>query len=103
MKSASVRRLTFAAAALPALLGAGTAVAKTPEQMMAKCRDRAHSVLRTRLPDVETKYEGQRVDGTHAVNGTAYVDGRAETFQCSFNKAGSRIIQFIVNQPSDGG
>jgi hypothetical protein len=56
--------------------------------------------MRTRLPDIETKYEGQRTDGTHAVNGTAYIGDRTETFQCSFNRAGDRITLFVVNQRS---
>jgi hypothetical protein len=72
--------------------------ANTPEQMMAQCRNRAHDALRVRLPDIDAKYEGQRTDGTHAVNGTAQVRGNAETFQCSFDKAGSRIIRFVVNR-----
>jgi hypothetical protein len=77
-----------------ALSGAASA---GPREMMAKCRDRAHQIMRTRLPDIETKYEGQRVDGTHAVNGTAYINDGEETFQCSFDRRGRRIIRFIVN------
>lgn len=75
----------------------GGAVGGTPADMMATCRSRAHEILRTRLPDIETKYEGQRSDGTHAVNGTAYINGDAETFQCSFNRNGSKIVSFVVN------
>lgn len=75
--------------------------ARTPERMMQECRNRAHEVLHVRLPDVETKYEGQRTDGTHAVNGTAWLRGRQETFQCSFDRPGREIIQFVVNQPSE--
>lgn len=82
---------------------AGIADAKTPGRMMQECRIRAHEVLHTRLPNIETKYEGQRTDGTHAVNGTAWIRGRTETFQCSFNRRGGRIVQFIVNQPGGGG
>ena len=73
--------------------------AATPGEMMALCRNRAHDVLKIRLPDIDTKYEGQRVDGTHAVNGTATASGKSTTFQCSFNKAGSGIIRFVVNKP----
>ncbi len=78
---------------------ASSAEANTPARMMQECRARAHEVLHTRLPNIETKYEGQRTDGTHAVNGTAWIRGRSETFQCSFNPRGRRIINFIVNQP----
>jgi hypothetical protein len=88
-------------AALPFL--GSIAEARTPERMMQECRNRAHEVMHVRLPDVETKYEGQRTDGTHAVNGTVRARGRIETFQCSFERSGRQIIQFIVNNPTTGG
>lgn len=93
---------TFAAAAtvIVGLLPSFDTWALSPGQMMQKCRIRAGEVFRTRLPNIDTKYEGQRVDGTHAVNGTAIFAGRTETFQCSFDKPGDRIIQFVVNQNS---
>ena len=69
----------------------------TPESMMATCRAEAARRFQLRQPDVETKYEGQRVDGTHAVNGTAYRSNGQDTFQCSFNADGTSIVQFIVN------
>lgn len=78
----------------------GDASAATPNIMMAECRARAGTALKVRLPDVDTRYEGQRTDGTHAVNGTATVRGRAQTFQCSFDRRGNRIIRFVVNRPS---
>lgn len=78
--------------------GIGPAFAEASvERMMAVCRNRAHEILRTRIPEIETKYEGQRVDGTHAVNGTAYIRGKGETFQCSFDRSGRRIVRFVVN------
>jgi hypothetical protein len=65
--------------------------------MKAQCRARAARSLRARLPDVDVKYEGQRTDGTHAVNGTATIAAGTRTFQCSFNRAGRRIVRFVVN------
>jgi hypothetical protein len=85
MKSATAHRLAYAIATLTPLSSAGLAVAKKLEQMMAKWRERGRSELRTGLPDVETKSDRRQIDG-----------------KCSFNKFGSRIIQFIVNQQSDG-
>lgn len=87
--------------ALAAMPGAVTnpASAATPSEMMALCRNRGHDVLKIRLPDIDTKYEGQRVDGTHAVNGTATVREKTITFQCSFDKPGKRIVKFVVNKP----
>lgn len=77
------------------------AEARTPDRMMQECRTRAHEIMHVRLPDVDTKYEGQRTDGTHAVNGTAWIRARTETFQCSFDRSGREIVQFLVNQPSE--
>jgi hypothetical protein len=98
----SPRRTLFAALALGAAVSLSGAPAKaaSPEEMMAHCRERAHKVLNTRLPDIQTKYEGQRTDGTHAVNGTAVIHGVSETFQCSFNKHGNKIVHFVVNAPA---
>lgn len=76
---------------------AGSGGNASPGRMMAVCRDRAVHVFHLRAGDVETKYEGQRTDGTHAVNGTAYMRGHEETFQCSFNASGTSIDRFIVN------
>lgn len=76
---------------------AGSGGNASPGRMMAVCRDRAVHVFHLRAGDVETKYEGQRTDGTHAVNGTAYLRGIQETFQCSFNASGTSIDRFIVN------
>jgi hypothetical protein len=66
--------------------------------MMQQCRLRAHDAFKIRLPDIDTKYEGQRTDGTHAVNGTAYLKDGARTFQCSFDRAGKTITKFVVNE-----
>jgi len=74
--------------------------ATSPAIMMAQCRAHAGKFFKARLPDIDTKYEGQRTDGTHAVNGTAIFRGRTETFQCSFDRAGRRIIRFVVNKPT---
>lgn len=76
---------------------AGSGSNASPGRMMAICRDRAVHVFHLRAGDVETKYEGQRTDGTHAVNGTAYLRGVQETFQCSYNASGTQIVRFIVN------
>jgi uncharacterized protein len=76
---------------------AGSGGNANPGRMMAICRDRANHVFHVRAGDVDTKYESQRTDGTHAVNGTVYLRGIQETFQCSFNSSGTTIIRFVVN------
>jgi hypothetical protein len=68
--------------------------AANTDAMLGRCRTRAAAAFRTSGDLVNVKYEGQRVDGTHAVNGS--VDGPAAggTFQCSFNSSGGRIVRF---------
>lgn len=83
------------------IVPASYASAATPERMAADCRSRGAVTLRTRLPNIETKYEGQRTDGTHAVNGIARFNGQVRTFQCSFNARGFRILRFAINRPSE--
>ncbi|MCB1503361.1 MAG: hypothetical protein H6876_10610 [Hyphomicrobiaceae bacterium] len=95
-------RLSAAVVILAAvgMLTPAQAAPRTPQEMMAHCRAHAAKVLKMRQPDVETKYEGQRVDGTHAVNGTGRDASRTVTFQCSFGKNGGKIKRFVVNKPS---
>jgi len=84
---------------------ASSAGASIADKMMAHCRKRAASVLGVAGNAVNVKYEGQRTDNTHAVNGSASVRGQSETFQCSFDATGRQIVKFIVNEPqaSSGG
>lgn len=68
-----------------------------PDAMKSNCRNRAAHVFHTRQSNIDTKYQGQRTDGSHTENGTVYLRSVEETFQCSFNDEGSRINQFVVN------
>lgn len=43
------------------------------------------------------KYEGQRTDGTHAVNGTIYLETRSDNVQCSFNAAGDTMVSYFTD------
>jgi hypothetical protein len=45
---------------------------------------------------VDLKYEGQRTDGTHAVNGSA---ANGQTFQCSFNRGGTHVVHWTHSAP----
>lgn len=71
--------------------------------MKADCR--AHAAKALGVTDyeygIEVKYEGQRVDKTHAVNGSAVVRGQTRTFQCSFAPDGRTIARFVVNAPDE--
>lgn len=74
-------------------------VAEQPDasQMMSSCNSYAAQKLGVSASDIATvTYEGQRVDGTHAVNGST-MDG--QSFQCSFNASGSRIVHWYHSAP----
>lgn len=69
---------------------------------MALCRAHAGRILRTRLPNIDTRYEGQRGDGAHMVGGTAVFDGRTVPFQCRLSRSGNRIAKFTVSKAPVG-
>jgi hypothetical protein len=65
--------------------------------MPGACQTYAASRFGVAPGTVQVKYEGQRVDGTHAVNGSAVVSGIPRTFQCSFDPSGTQVVDFVVN------
>lgn len=74
-----------------------TAFAADESTMMTICNTYAARHLGLSTSDIATvKYEGQRTDGTHAVNGDTT---RGQTFQCSFNKAGTHVIRWVHSAP----
>jgi hypothetical protein len=74
------------------------ALAVDKAKMLAQCRSYAASHLRVSPDVINVKYEGQRTDGTHAVNGNTESTPPL-TFQCSFDAAGQQIVNFIRNEP----
>lgn len=90
-------RYVAAAAAFITLASAGLAVAADESQMMSMCNTYAAHHLHLSTSDIlEVKYEGTRTDGTHPVNGVA---SNGQTFQCSFNAAGTKVIQWVHSAP----
>jgi hypothetical protein len=83
-----------------ALLGLGVsqpALAADEAQMMTTCNTYAARHLGVSASDiVDLKYQGQRTDGTHAVNGSA---ANGQTFQCSFNRAGTHVVHWTHSSP----
>ncbi len=65
--------------------------------MIDKCREHAAHRLHVDAGIVNVKYEGQRTDGTHAVNGDAETNP-VVTFQCNFGPAGRHITELVVNE-----
>jgi hypothetical protein len=52
--------------------------------------------------NTEMTYQGQRTDGTHAINGTIYLETRSEDVQCSYNTAGDMMVDFVSEGQSWG-
>jgi hypothetical protein len=86
---------TFAGLAL-----ASSAMAASPDYMMEDCRNNSRIFFQDFEARSDTSYEGQRTDGTHAVNGTIYLENRSENFQCSFNANGDTMVDFYAQGKS---
>jgi hypothetical protein len=93
----------FILAAVVFGLGTSLGCAADIESMTTRCSARAVSALHVGADAVDVKYEGQRTDKSHAVNGSAVVRGENKIFQCSFERSGRRITQFVVNAGQSGG
>lgn len=77
-----------------------SALAASPEYMVEDCRNNAQIFFQDFQARTEPKYQGQRVDGTHAVNVTIYLETRSERVQCSYNPAGDTLVGFIAEGKS---
>jgi hypothetical protein len=75
------------------------AYAANTSSMLSACKSRAANAYKTAPGNIVVKYEGQRTDGTHAVNGTYETAKLVNTFQCSFNRNGNQIVNFVKNPP----
>lgn len=93
-------RFTLAAAALAVLSAPfGAAHAADQSLMMSKCQTYASKHLNISPSDITTlTYEGQRTDGTYAVNGGTGSNPPL-TFQCSFKPDGKKISHFVFHAP----
>jgi hypothetical protein len=91
---------TLAAITLAAGVIGSAAVAQSPAYMIEDCRLASQQFYQEFDARSEATYEGQRVDGTHAVNGTIYLETRGATYQCSYNRAGDKMVDFFAEQQS---
>ena len=95
MKS-SVSALLFAVPFLA--LNTQVVSAADEDLMLDKCRHYASKHLRISPDIINVEFEGQRSDGTYAVNGDAESEPPL-TFQCSFRPNGRKISQFVFHAP----
>lgn len=90
-------KVKMAALAMVAMAGAQPAFAADEATMMSMCNTYAAHHLHLTTSDIlDLKYEGQRTDGTHAVNGNA---ANGQTFQCSFNSSGKHVVHWWHSAP----
>jgi hypothetical protein len=76
------------------------ALAASPDYMLEDCKYSAKVFFQDYEAGVEAKYEGQRADGTHAVNGTIALETHGADFQCSYNAAGDTLVGFVAEGKS---
>lgn len=86
---------TFTVLALAAT-PAAPAFAQSTDAMTADCGTAAQAYFQDVQARTDMQYNGQRVDGTHAVNGRIFLETRAEDFACSFAPGGATMVEFFA-------
>jgi len=81
------------------VLSASPVFAANNDAMIDACRSYAASHLNADAGKINVSVQTARVDGTIPVNGE--VEGTGLTFQCSFNSAGTRIVQWWNSAPEE--
>jgi hypothetical protein len=79
---------------------AGAAAAQSPEYMVEDCKLASQQFYQEFQGRTEAKYEGQRTDGTHAVNGTIDLKDRSTYYSCSYNADGTTLVEFFAEKKS---
>ena len=96
MKSIVLRALVIGSVSA----SSGITFAQSPEYMIEDCRLASQQFYQDFEARSEASYEGQRTDGTHAVNGTIYLETRSTFFSCSYNAKGDTLVEFFAEQKS---
>ncbi|MEV8468671.1 hypothetical protein AB0T83_18050 [Fluviibacterium sp. DFM31] len=71
-------------------------MAVSPEWMAEDCSAATQSFFQDFEARTDMKYEGQRTDGTHAMNGTIYLETRSDDIQCSYDPEGTTMVDFFA-------
>ncbi|THD82434.1 SH3 domain-containing protein [Aliigemmobacter aestuarii] len=91
------RIVTASALFSAVLLGSGgEALAQSREFMRNECSSAGQTYFRDFTAATEMQYNGQRVDGTHAINGRIFLETRYEDFACSYDRSGREIVEFFA-------
>jgi len=92
-----MKKLTLAGLLLA--LTTSISVAADDDAMIDACRGYAASHLNADAGKINVSVQTARVDGTIPVNGE--VEGTGLTFQCTFNPAGTRIVEWWNSAPEN--
>ncbi len=79
---------------------ATVALAESPEWMAEDCASAAQSFFQDFEAKAEMQYQGTRTDGTHAMNGKIYLENRSDDIQCSYDAAGTTMVDFFAEGKS---
>jgi hypothetical protein len=71
--------------------------AQSPEWMAEDCAVASQSFFQDFEAKTEMTYQGQRTDGTHAMNGKIYLENRSDDVQCSYDAAGTTMVDFFAD------
>jgi uncharacterized protein YraI len=74
----------------------GPAAAQSQDFMMNECSSVGQTYFRDFNARTDMRYNGQRVDGTHAINGRIFLETRFEDFACSYERNGRRMVEFFA-------
>ncbi|WP_300535235.1 SH3 domain-containing protein [uncultured Mameliella sp.] len=92
-----IRAFTFLVlATATAVVTASQASAQSRDFMRNECSNAAQTYFRDFTAATDMKYNGQRVDGTHAINGRIFLETRSEDFACSYAADGRRMVEFYA-------
>lgn len=87
----------LAIAAFGALALAPVAPAQSTDFMLNECSTVGQTYFRDFNARTDMRYNGQRVDGTHAINGRIYLENRSAEFACSYERGGRRMVEFFAD------
>lgn len=91
------QRCTLWGSIVGAALAGAAAQAQSVDFMQNECSSVAQTFYRDFTAATAMQYNGRRVDGTHAINGTIYLEARAADFACSYNSSGRRMVEFFAD------
>jgi len=96
-----VRRLsafctTLVVGCASALVCAAPASAQSTAFMLNECSSTGQTYFRDFNARTDMRYNGQRSDGTHAINGRIFLETRFADFACSYDRSGRRMVEFFA-------